>query len=127
MLSSAHTPPIGPVEIGGFFPSSCGRILSPLTVISSERESTVQEALVFLENYFLGDIGPPPLPSPKTFMFLGVAGGTIEIPRGGGGGPRSGTAAAPVGSTRPSDPMRIGRRSFIRRAVLRAMVALLFD
>ena len=41
-----------------------------------------------------------------------------------GGGPRSGTAAAPVGSTRPSDPMRIGRRSFIRRAVPRAMVAL---
>ena len=43
-----------------------------------------------------------------------------------GGGPRSGTAAAPVGSTRPSDPMRIGRRSFIRRAVPRAMVALSF-
>ena len=41
-----------------------------------------------------------------------------------GGGPRSGTAAAPVGSTRPSDPMRIGRRSFIRRAVPRVMVAL---
>ena len=38
-----------------------------------------------------------------------------------GGGPRSGTAAALVGSTRPSDPMRIGRRSFIRRAVPRAM------
>ena len=34
--------------------------------LCSERESTVQEALVFLENYFLGDIGPPPLPSPKT-------------------------------------------------------------
>ena len=43
-----------------------------------------------------------------------------------GGGPRSGTAAAPVGSTRPSDPMRIGRRSFIRRAVPRVMVALSF-
>ena len=31
-----------------------------------------------LKNYFLGDIEPPPTPASKTFMFLGVAGGTIE-------------------------------------------------
>ena len=49
--------PLGSVELGGFFPSSCGRILSavpefeiqdlsPLAVASSERESTVLEARV---------------------------------------------------------------------------------
>ena len=57
MLPSAHTSPLGSVELGGFFPSSCGWILSavpefeiqdlsPLAVASSERESTALEAQV---------------------------------------------------------------------------------
>ena len=85
-----HThPPFGPVELGGFFPSSCGRIhslpefqfqdLSPLAFPagSSEKESVVLEPS--LRDFFLdGHWRSNPRPRPKTFKFLGVAGGTIE-------------------------------------------------
>ena len=57
MLSSEGTPLLGSVELGGFFPSSRGRILSavpefeiqdlsPLAVASSERGCMVQGARV---------------------------------------------------------------------------------
>ena len=85
-----HThPPFGPVELGGFFPSSCGRIhslpefqfqdLSPLAFPagSSVKESVVLEPS--LRDFFLdGHWRSNPRPRPKTFKFLGVAGGTIE-------------------------------------------------
>ena len=51
--------------------------LSPLTVISSERDPTVQEVRS-LKKYFSWRYRTSPLPRSKTFMFLGVAGGTIE-------------------------------------------------
>ena len=89
MLSYAHAHPLGSVELGGFFPSSCGRIhslpefqfqdLSPLAFPagSSEKESVVFEPS--LRDFFLdGHWRSNPRPRPKTFKFLGVAGGTIE-------------------------------------------------
>ena len=51
--------------------------LSPLNVISSERDPTVQEVRS-LKKYFSWRYRTSPLPRSKTFMFLGVAGGTIE-------------------------------------------------
>ena len=51
--------------------------LSPLTVISSERDTTVQEVRP-LKKCFSWRYRTSPLPRSKTFMFLGVAGGTIE-------------------------------------------------
>ena len=51
--------------------------LSPLTVISSERDPTVQEVR-FLKKCFPWRYRTLPLPRSRTLMFLGVAGGTIE-------------------------------------------------
>ena len=85
-----HThPPFGPEELGRFFPSSCGRILSlpefqiqDLSSLaspagSSEKESAVAEPSPF-EIFLSRRWASYPLPRPKTFKFLGVAGGTIE-------------------------------------------------
>ena len=85
-----HThPPFGPGNSEGFFPSSCGRILSlpefqfqdlsPLAFPagSSEKESVVLEPA--LRDFFLdGHWRSNPRPRLKTFKFSGVAGGTIE-------------------------------------------------
>ena len=51
--------------------------LSPPAVISSERDPTVQEVRS-LKKHFSWRYRTSPLPRSKTFMFLGVAGGTIE-------------------------------------------------
>ena len=85
-----HThPPFGPVELGGFSPSSCGRILSlpefqfqDLSPLAFPAGSPEKESVVFepsLRDFFLdGHWRSNPRPRPKTFKFLGVAGGTIE-------------------------------------------------
>ena len=84
-----HIPPFGPGNSEGFFPSSCGRILSlpefqfqdlsPLAFPagSSEKESVVLEP-AFRDFFLDGHWRSNPRPRPKTFKFLGVAGGTIE-------------------------------------------------
>ena len=81
--------PFGPAELGGFFPGSRGRILSlPAFQIqglsslaspagSSEKESAVTEPSPF-EIFLSRRWASYPPPRPKTFKFLGVAGGTIE-------------------------------------------------
>ena len=51
--------------------------LGPPAVISSERDPTVQEVRVS-KKCFPWRYRTSPLPRSKTFMFLGVAGGTIE-------------------------------------------------
>ena len=85
MLSSAHTPPLEPVELGGFFPSSCGRILSvpefefqDLSPLASQLARTCGHRGLSFLRVFSQDLEPRPPPRPKTFKFLGVAGGTIE-------------------------------------------------
>ena len=88
LLQHTH-PPFGPVELGGFFPSSCGRILSlpefqfqDLSPLAFPAGSSEKESVVFepsLRDFFLdGHWRSNPRPRPKTFKFLGVAGGTIE-------------------------------------------------
>ena len=89
-----HThPPFGPEELGGFFPSSCGRILSavpefeiqdlsPLAVTATSRllrEGICGLRALPLRDFFLvGHWAIDPRPRPNSFKFLGVAGGTIE-------------------------------------------------
>ena len=71
MLFDAHISPFGPAELGGFFPSSCGRIL--------QRENPRSSRLEFLEIFFLETLSlDSAAQAKKTFLFLGVAGGTIE-------------------------------------------------
>ena len=72
-----HLPPLDPRNSEDFpeflwFPD-----LSPPAVISTERDPTVQEVR-FSKKCFPWRYRTSPLPRSKTFMFLGVAGGTIE-------------------------------------------------
>ena len=78
MFSSAHTYPPWIRGTRRAFPEFLWfQDLSPPAVISSERDPTVQEVRS-LEKYFSWRYRTSPLPRSKTFMFLGVAGGTIE-------------------------------------------------
>ena len=78
MLSYAHAHPLGSVELGeGFSRVPTIPDPTPLTVFSSERDPKVQRFLARKTTFF-SDVEPPPTPASKTFMFLGVAGGTIE-------------------------------------------------
>ena len=52
--------------------------LSPLTIISSERDLTVQEVRSFSKVFFLAISNPAAAQVENPFMCLGVAGGTIE-------------------------------------------------
>ena len=86
---STHIPPLDQWNSDGFSPSSCGRILSlpefqfqDLSPLAFPAGSPEKESVVFeppLRDFFLdGHWRSNPRPRPKTFKFLGVAGGTIE-------------------------------------------------
>ena len=81
MLSYAHAHPLGSVELGeGFSRVPTIPDPTPLTVFSSGRVPTVQRLVARKSIFLLCSWRYPSSPSPasKTFMFLGVAGGTIE-------------------------------------------------
>ena len=86
---SIHIPPLDQWNSEGFSPSSCGRILSlpefqfqDLSPLAFPAGSPEKESVVFeppLRDFFLdGHWRSNPRPRPKTFKFLGVAGGAIE-------------------------------------------------
>ena len=88
-LRPKHTSPLWTSGTRRVFPSSCGRILSlpefqfqDLSPLAFPAGSPEKESVVFeppLRDFFLdGHWRSNPRPRPKTFKFLGVAGGTIE-------------------------------------------------
>ena len=63
MLFDAHISPFGPAELGGFFPSSCGRIL--------QRENPRSSRLEFLEILFLETLSLDSAAQAKNFFVFG--------------------------------------------------------
>ena len=63
VLFDAHISPFGPAELGGFFPSSCGRIL--------QRENPRSSRLEFLEIFFLKTLSLDSAAQAKNFFVFG--------------------------------------------------------